>query len=556
MSAQEGYRVAVVGIGAMGGGMARSLLDSSACKSVAGYDRSPELVDAFHKEAEALGKAPSSQATTLVEAVKDCDFCLLVLVNEMQCEQVCFGSGDGDNLLSILPKGSCLILSSTVTAVWARKACKKFEAAGVMFVDCPISGGPVRARQGDLTLMASASPDTLTRVQPLLEAMGREGQIHIIPGGAGMGSTVKMVHQLLAGVHVVVAAEALALAAKAGLDVEQMYTIVNGAAGASWMFQDRGQRMIAHNDPEEVKSALEIFVKDLDIVHAEAKRLQVPTPVASAALQQFISGQSLGLSRKDDSQVVKVYENVTGVVVAKNSSLAAAGGGKKQGENVGDLWKMQDGTEEEILEVGSEPRHNVILSNEYVRALRVSFPPNDTTLAHRHAEDSLYFFLVQGGLEVLNHVQGNLPACDCMDFGEVRFGTHKSDKPLVHKITNTTDKLMLCIDAEVLKQPPVTAAIPLVAEKHELIKTREKCRVYRLTLEPGESVTVSYPFFHFSVILQPSAVEKTLGSASPAGIRWIETPTLGDVAWKEPMMDVTKTNVGDSTFVEYIAEWR
>jgi hypothetical protein len=189
---------------------------------------------------------------------------------------------------------------------------------------------------------------------------------------------------LLAGVHIVVAAEALALAAKAGLDVEQMYKIVNGAAGASWMFQDRGQRMIQNDDPEQVKSALEIFVKDLDIVHAEAKRLQSPIPVASAALQQFISGQSLGLSRKDDSQVVKVYENVTGVVVAK-SSLSLPGE-KKQGENVGDLWKMQDGSVEEILEVGSEPRHKVLFSNEYVRVMRVSFPPNDTTLVCRSPE--------------------------------------------------------------------------------------------------------------------------------------------------------------------------
>jgi putative dehydrogenase len=298
MNTQEGYRVAVVGIGAMGGGMARALLVSSACKSVAGYDRSVELVDAFHDEAKALGKAPSCQPTSLKEAVKDCDFCLLVLVNEMQCQDVCFGPGD-NNLLSLVPKGACVILSSTVTAVWAKKASEQFDAAGIMFVDCPVSGGPARARQGDLALMASGASDSLTRAQPLLDAMGRDGQVHIIPGGAGMGSTVKMVHQLLAGVHIVVAAEALGLAAKAGLDVEQMYKIVNGAAGASWMFQDRGQRMI-EADQEEVKSALHIFVKDLDIVYAEAKRLQSPIPVASAALQQFISGQSLGLSHKDD----------------------------------------------------------------------------------------------------------------------------------------------------------------------------------------------------------------------------------------------------------------
>lgn len=546
-AAAAACRITVVGIGAMGGGMARALLDSPVTATVTGYDHSVALQDAFHDDAAAVHKAPSAKPTSLANAVKGCDFCLLVLVNELQCQEVCFGGGDGENLVSLLAKGSCVILSSTVTAVWAKAASAKFEKAGILFCDSPVSGGPARARQGDLTLMAAGSNESLQTAEPVLAAMARE--VHVIPGGAGMGSTVKMVHQLLAGVHIVVAAEALALAAKAGLDVDQMYKIVNGAAGASWMFQDRGQRMIK-SEEAEVKSALQIFVKDLDIVYAEAKRLQAPIPVASAALQQFITGQSLGLSRKDDSQVVKVYENVTGVPVGKNSLE-----NKKEGINVGDLWELQDGIVEEILEVGSEPRHKTILSNEYVRALRVSFPPNDTTLAHRHAEDSLYFFLVQGGLEVLNHVQGNAPACDCMDFGEVRYGTHKSDKPLVHKITNTTDKLMLCIDAEVLKQPPVTAAIPLVADKHELIKTRDKCRVYKLTLEPGESVTVAYPFFHFTVVLQPSTIDKTLGT-NPNVIRWTETSVLGDVAWKEPVTAITKTNVGTVSFVEYIAEWR
>ena len=105
-----------------------------------------------------------------------------------------------------------------------------------------------------------------------------------------------------------------AMAAKAGLDVEQIYRIVNSAAGASWMFTDRGKRMIASDC--EVKSALDIFVKDLEIVHTEAKSMQVPIPIASAALQQFISGQCMGLGKLDDSQVVKVYERISGTLVA------------------------------------------------------------------------------------------------------------------------------------------------------------------------------------------------------------------------------------------------
>lgn len=367
-----------------------------------------------------------------------------------------------------------------------------------------------------------------------------------------MGSTVKMVHQLLAGVHICAAAEALALAAKAGLDVQQMYNIVNGAAGASWMFQNRGERMLQIDDPE-VKSALSIFVKDLDIVHAEAKALQSPIPIASSAFQQFVSGQSLGLGNKDDSQVVKVYERISGARVGCNSISKD----KKLGDDVGDLWQFEDGKVEEILEVADESRHNVVLSNDYVRALRVSFPPNDSTFAHRHSEDSLYFFLVEGGLQAINHIKGSDPVCDCMEFGEVRFGTHKSDKPLVHKITNKSDKMMLCIDAEVLKQPPVTAAIPLVADKHELIKTRDKCRVYKLNLDPGESVEVTYPFFYFQVILQGGVVESQIGIGNgvPA-ISWTTQSKLGDVHWKEPVSGLKLKNVGQSTYAAYIAEWR
>ena len=161
-----------------------------------------------------------------------------------------------------------------------------------------------------------------------------------------------MVHQLLAGIHVVAAAEALTLAAKTGVDAHQMYDIVCGAAGMSWMFGDRGKRMIIEGEPP-VMSAVPIFVKvssadncdpiifdfilyfvplpqllncyapiillsdvqDLGIVFEEARALRCPTPLASVALQQFISAQSLGLNEKDDSQVIQVYEKMTGVKV-------------------------------------------------------------------------------------------------------------------------------------------------------------------------------------------------------------------------------------------------
>lgn len=531
--------ISVIGIGAMGGGMARALLESSdiICHRITGYDHDSNLVQAFYDESVAAGKAVSVMPTSLQQAVEKAELVLVVLQNEAQCQQVCL-QGE-DCLLHLLPPGTGVVISSTVTATWIKRTAHEFEAKGIHFVDAPISGGPVRARAGELTIMASASSETsLAFVKPVLEVLGT---VHTIPGGPGQGSQVKMVHQLLAGVHIVVAAEALCLAAKAGLDVSQLYEIVNGAAGASWMFRDRAPRMMMMMmEHDQVKSQLQIFVKDLDIVYQEAKKLQVPTPLASAALQQFISGQGLGLSRHDDSQVVKVYESVAGVKVS---------GVQREGTQVGDYWRLPDGSLEQIVEVGNEPRHQVVLQNEYVRALRVSFPPHDTTLAHRHAKDSLYFFLVEGGLSVVNHVQGRTACADCMEFGEVRYGTHETETPLVHKITNTSNQTMLCIDAELLKSPPVSAVIPLLAEKHTLVKTRDKCRVYKLTLEPGESVTVMYPFFYLSIVVQTSTMEQ-------GTLKWTHQPRVGDVQWKEPGSETTRTNVGTTTYVEYIAEWR
>lgn len=296
---------------------------------------------------------------------------------------------------------------------------------------------------------------------------------------------------------------------------------------------------------KEVKSALSIFVKDLGIVHDEAKALFCPTPISNAALNQFIAGVGMGLGKKDDSQLTKVYEQFTGVPVGKTKL--------KLGDEVGDLWEIKPGVFEEIVEVANEPCHNVVLENEYIRLIKVKFEPNYTTVAHRHAEDSLYYFLVEDGLHVINHVKGSDPACDCMEFGEVRFGTHKEDKPLVHRITNLTKKDMFCIDAEVLKSPPVISVIPLIAEHHELIKTRDKCRVYHVKLEPGETMTVTYAFFGLHIALKESVVEISCGK--PA-IVWTQKYSLGDTQWKEPCVDIKMKNIGETTYEAYISEWR
>lgn len=590
--------VTVIGLGSMGGGMARSLLRSDAIQSVTGFDLNVDLCFDFYQEALKCQKSHPADSIVhgsnkthplhLSDCIhKDTHVVVLVLVNEAQCQDTCFGS-DKANLMELLSPNSTVILCSTVSSQWVISAAEQLEKAHIQFVDCPISGGPARALKGDLTLMASGSDQALDHVKPILLAMGGQqgneiDNIHYL-GPVGNGSTVKMVHQLLAGVHIVAAAEALTLASKAGIDPVTMYNIVKGAAGNSWMFADRGKRMIRNmmdedqedfNHPtnhEKIMSSLAIFIKDLSIVHSEAKHHQSPIPLASVALQQFVSGAALGLGQADDSSVVQVYETLAQCRVASNQEIVTTANApstlspsKQEGSNVGDYWTFQDGTKEEIVEVGMEPRHKPVLINEYTRVLRVSFPPNDSTLAHRHAEDSLYFFLVESGLNVINHVQGFDPKCDCMEYGEVRYGTHKSDTPLVHKITNKSNTTMLCIDAEILSSPPVTCPFPLVAECHTLVKTRDKARVYKLSLEPGQNVTISYPFYHLIVVLSKgksrdttteahNMIKTTIGD-DVHGLSWTNTVDIGHVEWYNPRWNVRLENVGESLYEHYVVEW-
>ena len=334
----------------------------------------------------------------------------------------------------------------------------------------------------------------------------------------------------------------VAMGAKAGINVEQLYRIVNGAAGASWMFADRGKRML-EVDSVEVKSALDIFVKDLDIVYSEARAMKSPIPVASAALQQFISGQSMGLGRKDDSQVVKVYETITGVPVAKKLGCA-----------VGEFADLPDGPAERIVDIMNEPKHLLLFSNEYARGFEVQIPSREATLCHRHSEDSILINLTKNGADVKNLIQ-NIDSADKahMKFGEISYEVCKSEqRPLIRKLSNEDAKMARIAVIELLGQPPITTNEEMVAEHHELVEATEKFRVYKLTLNPKQAVAVTYPFFYCSVVLQSSEIETEVSG----GIQWNSALGAGQVRWKEPVSGLKLTNIGDATFQQYIIECR
>ena len=166
-----------------------------------------------------------------------------------------------------------------------------------------MSGGTVRAANGSLTILASGTDSALKAADSILRCMSEN--LYIIPGGIGAASNVKMINQLLAGVHIASAAEAMGLAAKAGLNTREVYDIIVNAAGNSWMFENRVPHML-DNDWTPL-SSLNIFVKDMGIVTSTGRAHGFPLPMASAAEQQYLAGTASGYGAEDDSGLVRLF---------------------------------------------------------------------------------------------------------------------------------------------------------------------------------------------------------------------------------------------------------
>uniref|UniRef100_A0A7S1Z014 Uncharacterized protein n=1 Tax=Trieres chinensis TaxID=1514140 RepID=A0A7S1Z014_TRICV len=218
-------------------------------------------------------------------------------------------------------------------------------------------------------------------------------------------------------------------------------------------------------------------------------------------------------------------------------------------------WKFDDGTVEKIVDITEEPRHNLDFTNQYGRAFTIKFPAKDTTLAHSHFVDTIIILLMKGGIRFINHVMGDDPKEGCMCFKQLGFAPF-TFHPCVHKITNLSEEEMFCINVEVLKSTPIKKEKALDAPHHSVEMTKDNCRVYKLKLEKGESVTVSYDFFYTRVVLEAGKIEMSYKTSSGGSIKWEETTTMGDIGWNEPCADLSIKNTGDSVYEAYICEWR
>ncbi|VDS08734.1 2-(hydroxymethyl)glutarate dehydrogenase [Paracoccus haematequi] len=280
-----------VGLGAMGTQMARNLIGAGF--AVRGYDPHPPALERFARN----GGQP---AASVADAARGTDALILMVVNAAQASQVLFDDG----ALEALVPGGTVVLMATCPPGSVRDLADRVRASGRGFVDAPVSGGVAGAHAGTLTIMAAADAALFDRIQPVLRAMG--DKIFHVGTQPGLGATVKVVNQLLCGVHLAVAAEGLSLASRVGVDPQVMLDILGGSSASSWMLKDRGPRMI-QPDPQ-VTSAVDIFVKDLGIVLDAGRQVGAALPLAAAAHQMFLAATGRGDGLADDSQVIRSYD--------------------------------------------------------------------------------------------------------------------------------------------------------------------------------------------------------------------------------------------------------
>jgi 3-hydroxyisobutyrate dehydrogenase len=284
--------IAVIGLGAMGLPMATHLATAF---SVTGFDP-------FEQRRQLAAESGIVAEATPEAASKKADIALLAVRDQSQAESALFGE---DGVLEALRAGSPVILTSTIGPEAARALADRLDNAGYPLVDAPISGGPVRAGNGDLLIVVGATEDALAATRPVLDHLA--STLTIVGSRPGDGQALKTINQLLAGVHIAAAAEAIALARGLELDPAVVISALSKGAAGSFMFADRGPRMLqAYTGGAEVKSRVDIFVKDMGIVTSVGRTCHVPLPLAAAAEQLYLIAEAAGLGAQDDSSVVTV----------------------------------------------------------------------------------------------------------------------------------------------------------------------------------------------------------------------------------------------------------
>lgn len=286
--------VGVIGLGAMGLGVARSLLRAGF--RVHACDLRHAVLKSFAAEGGIACLSPA-------ELGAQCEVVITLVVNAAQTDTVLFGE---QGAVARMKPGSVVIASATASPDFAIELGKRVEAAGLQMLDAPVSGGAARAASGEMTMMTSGPATAYAACEDVLAAMA--GKVYRLGDAHGVGSKVKIINQLLAGVHIAAAAEAMALGLREGVDADALYDVITHSAGNSWMFENRVPHILKGDYTP--LSAVDIFVKDLGLVLDTARRSKFPLPLSAAAHQMFMMASAAGYGGEDDSAVIKIFPGI------------------------------------------------------------------------------------------------------------------------------------------------------------------------------------------------------------------------------------------------------
>jgi L-threonate 2-dehydrogenase len=289
------HQVGLIGLGAMGSGMAQSLRRAG---------HLPCVFDVRAAVAEAFARDGGVACATPAELGARCQVVVSVVVNSAQTEAVLFGA---DGCAATMKPGSVFVMCSTVDPNWSVALEARLEAMGTLYIDAPISGGAAKAASAQMTMMTAGKPAAYEVAEPFLNAMA--AKVYKLGDSAGAGSKVKVINQLLAGVHIAAAAEAMALGLREGVDAAALYDVITHSAGNSWMFENRMAHVLAADYTP--LSAVDIFVKDLGLVLDMARASKFPLPLSSTAHQMFMQASTAGFAKEDDSAVIKIFPGIT-----------------------------------------------------------------------------------------------------------------------------------------------------------------------------------------------------------------------------------------------------
>ncbi len=287
-------KAGLIGLGAMGAGMADTLRGRGWQMHVC--DARPGAAIAFAEQGGVAWATPAQVAA-------ECQVLVCVVVNADQTEAVLFGDAGA---AAAMKPGSVFVMCSTVDPNRSIAFEARLNEAGIHYIDAPISGGAAKAASGQMTMMTSARPEAYAQADEVLDAMA--GKVYRLGDRAGAGSKVKIINQLLAGVHIAAAAEAMALGLREGVAPDALYEVITHSAGNSWMFENRMAHVLAGDYTP--LSAVDIFVKDLGLVLDTARATKFPLPLASTAHQMFMQASSAGFAKEDDSAVIKIFPGI------------------------------------------------------------------------------------------------------------------------------------------------------------------------------------------------------------------------------------------------------